>query len=139
MKILNYTKSGQPFWNLFHLAPIFSRDDGQVLHFVGVQTLISGDGEEGSISDAHQKLSTETDHVVNGVEAGELGAGGLGAGGLGLRSWSESRSLFGTVARESAAGEVEGEGVRDFGGGAEPDEANGGKEEQEGSHARQPP
>nr|AML78801.1 putative LOV domain-containing protein [Lunularia cruciata] len=41
VRILNYTKEGKPFWNLFHLAPVFSKADGTVIHFVGVQTLIS--------------------------------------------------------------------------------------------------
>eukprot|EP00897_Mesotaenium_endlicherianum_P007625 jgi/Mesen1/6891/ME000353S05916 len=36
VKVLNYTKARQPFWNLFHLAPIYSRDDGRVLHFLGL-------------------------------------------------------------------------------------------------------
>nr|AML77763.1 putative LOV domain-containing protein [Schistochila sp. BC-2016] len=41
VRILNYTKEGKPFWNLFHLAPVFSKADGSVIHFVGVQTPIS--------------------------------------------------------------------------------------------------
>ncbi|BBN04325.1 protein MpLLP [Marchantia polymorpha subsp. ruderalis] len=41
VRILNYTKDGRPFWNLFHLAPVFSKADGTVIHFVGVQTPIS--------------------------------------------------------------------------------------------------
>nr|AML77430.1 putative LOV domain-containing protein [Scapania nemorea] len=41
VRILNYTKEGKPFWNLFHLAPVFSKADGTVTHFVGVQTPIS--------------------------------------------------------------------------------------------------
>lgn len=41
VRILNYTKEGKPFWNLFHLAPVFSKSDGTVTHFVGVQTPIS--------------------------------------------------------------------------------------------------
>nr|AML78196.1 putative LOV domain-containing protein [Lygodium japonicum] len=39
--ILNYTKQGKPFWNLFHMAPVYSREDGRVVHFVGVQTPLS--------------------------------------------------------------------------------------------------
>nr|AML77664.1 putative LOV domain-containing protein [Pilularia globulifera] len=45
VSILNYTKDGQPFWNLFHMAPVYSREDGRVVHFLGVQTpLNSGNG-----------------------------------------------------------------------------------------------
>jgi PAS domain S-box-containing protein len=39
--ILNYTKHGNPFWNLFYMAPVYSRKDGTVVHFVGVQTPFS--------------------------------------------------------------------------------------------------
>ncbi|XP_024385521.1 protein TWIN LOV 1 [Physcomitrium patens] len=42
VRILNYTKQGEPFWNLFHMAPIFS-NDGRVIHYVGVQTPIAKD------------------------------------------------------------------------------------------------
>jgi len=41
VSILNYKKNGTAFWNLFHLAPVFSEGDGRVIHFVGVQTPIS--------------------------------------------------------------------------------------------------
>ncbi|KAG1660149.1 hypothetical protein FOA52_007806 [Chlamydomonas sp. UWO 241] len=36
VRILNYTKAGRPFWNLFTLAPMFGTD-GVVRFFVGVQ------------------------------------------------------------------------------------------------------
>ena len=124
VKILNYTKSGQPFWNLFHLKPLFSREDGRVLHFIGVQTPIAGDGDEGRMSDAHENLSKETDHVLRGVEAG----------GVGLRSWGDSTSFFGDLARGEASGESEEQGVRDSGrgeghAGGHLDMADGGEEE----------
>nr|AML76495.1 putative LOV domain-containing protein [Adiantum raddianum] len=38
VSILNYSKQGKPFWNLFHMAPVYSKEDGRVVHFVGVQT-----------------------------------------------------------------------------------------------------
>nr|AML79445.1 putative LOV domain-containing protein [Huperzia selago] len=38
VRIVNYTKQGRAFWNLFYLAPVYSRGDGTVVHFVGVQT-----------------------------------------------------------------------------------------------------
>lgn len=40
INILNYRKDGTPFWMLFHLSPVFSKDDGRVIHFVGVQVPI---------------------------------------------------------------------------------------------------
>eukprot|EP00250_Pteridium_aquilinum_P006042 c16029_g1_i2 orf=185-1351(+) len=41
VSILNYTKQGTPFWNLFHMAPVYSKEDGRVVHFVGVQTPVN--------------------------------------------------------------------------------------------------
>nr|AML78777.1 putative LOV domain-containing protein [Angelica archangelica] len=40
VNILNYRKDGMPFWMLFHLSPVFSKEDGKVIHFVGVQVPI---------------------------------------------------------------------------------------------------
>lgn len=37
--ILNYRRDGPPFW-MFHLCPVFSKEDGRVIHFVGVQVPI---------------------------------------------------------------------------------------------------
>lgn len=42
VSILNYRKSGSPFWMLFHMIPVFGNDDGRVIHFVAVQIPISG-------------------------------------------------------------------------------------------------
>nr|AML76975.1 putative LOV domain-containing protein [Eschscholzia californica] len=38
--LLNYKKDGTPFWMLFHLCPVFSKEDGRVIHFVSVQVPI---------------------------------------------------------------------------------------------------
>nr|AML77855.1 putative LOV domain-containing protein [Microcachrys tetragona] len=40
VSILNYKKDGTTFCNFFHLAPVFSKDQGRVIHFIGVQTPI---------------------------------------------------------------------------------------------------
>ncbi|KAI3805710.1 hypothetical protein L1987_28328 [Smallanthus sonchifolius] len=37
VSLLNYQKNGTPFWILFHMFPVFSKQDGRVVHFVGVQ------------------------------------------------------------------------------------------------------
>ncbi len=43
VRLLNYKKSGQPFWNMFTLAPM--RDhDGTTRFFVGVQVSVLGCG-----------------------------------------------------------------------------------------------
>ncbi|XP_048134795.1 protein TWIN LOV 1 isoform X2 [Rhodamnia argentea] len=40
INLLNYRKDGTPLWMLFHLSPVFDRDDGTVAHFVAVQVPI---------------------------------------------------------------------------------------------------
>lgn len=80
------------------------------------------------MSDAYENLSKETDQVLRGVEAGEVGS--VEAGGVGLRSWGGSRSFFGDLAR----GELEEAGVRGSGrgeghAGGRLDMADGGEEE----------
>nr|AML79129.1 putative LOV domain-containing protein [Strobilanthes dyeriana] len=50
VKLLNYRKDGSPFWMLFQMCPVYSKEDGRVINFVGVQVPIarkmrvSGDG-----------------------------------------------------------------------------------------------
>jgi two-component system, cell cycle sensor histidine kinase and response regulator CckA len=39
VEILNYRKDGSPFWNALSLSPVY--EDGQLVHFVGVQTDIT--------------------------------------------------------------------------------------------------
>ncbi|KAI4314214.1 hypothetical protein L6164_027148 [Bauhinia variegata] len=41
INFLNYRKDGTPFWMLFHMSPVFSKDDGRVTHYVAVQVPIS--------------------------------------------------------------------------------------------------
>ncbi|KAK6922067.1 PAS domain [Dillenia turbinata] len=37
INLLNYRKDGTPFWMLFHMGPVFSKEDGRVINFVAVQ------------------------------------------------------------------------------------------------------
>ena len=47
VRILNYTKSGRPFWNMFTLAPM--RDsEGHARFFVGVQVDVTAQGDKAS-------------------------------------------------------------------------------------------
>jgi PAS domain S-box-containing protein len=55
--ILNYTKHGNPFWNLFYMAPVYSREDGTVVHFVGVQTPFSASATAAAALLASKKLN----------------------------------------------------------------------------------
>nr|AML76811.1 putative LOV domain-containing protein [Kalanchoe crenata] len=41
INLLNYCKDGTPFWMLFHMSPVFSKEDGRVIHFVAVQVPLS--------------------------------------------------------------------------------------------------
>lgn len=40
VELLNYKKDGQPLWILFHLFPVFGKEDGQVSNFVSVHVPI---------------------------------------------------------------------------------------------------
>lgn len=40
INMLNYRKDGTPFWMLFHMCPVFSEEDGNVVNFVAVQVPI---------------------------------------------------------------------------------------------------
>ncbi|KFK33451.1 hypothetical protein AALP_AA5G015700 [Arabis alpina] len=42
LSLLNYSKSGSAFWILFHMVPVFGKDDGKVINFVAVQVPING-------------------------------------------------------------------------------------------------
>nr|AHZ63921.1 phototropin [Cylindrocystis cushleckae] len=64
VQLLNYTKSGKPFWNLFHLQAV--RDSkGQLQYFIGVQ-LDASTYVEPVTHELPQKTKTEgTEEIVN--------------------------------------------------------------------------
>nr|AML77213.1 putative LOV domain-containing protein [Buddleja sp. BC-2016] len=41
ISLLNYRKDGTPFWMLFQMCPVFCKEDGRVVNFLGVQVPIS--------------------------------------------------------------------------------------------------
>ncbi|PON67492.1 Nitrogen fixation negative regulator NifL [Parasponia andersonii] len=41
LNLLNYRKDGRPFWMLFHMCPVFSKEDGRVINFIAVQVPLS--------------------------------------------------------------------------------------------------
>nr|AML77845.1 putative LOV domain-containing protein [Zygnemopsis sp. BC-2016] len=90
VKILNYTKSGRPFWNLFHLAPIYSPEDGRVLHFIGVQTEIalsaSSDETDMAETNPSETESVKLEEAGEKVAAGAAIAKGLAGATLGSTS-----------------------------------------------------
>nr|AML78743.1 putative LOV domain-containing protein [Neckera douglasii] len=69
VRVLNYTKQGQAFWNLFHLAPIYSRQDGIVIHYVGVQTPIAPHLASGVPSQTQRVVSGTVKELVEGEHA----------------------------------------------------------------------
>ncbi|CAI6009426.1 unnamed protein product, partial [Closterium sp. NIES-65] len=40
VQILNYTKNGTPFWNLFHITPVHMGPKHVLEHYIGVQTCL---------------------------------------------------------------------------------------------------
>ncbi|KAK4773863.1 hypothetical protein SAY87_028882 [Trapa incisa] len=48
LNLLNYRKDGTPFWMLFHMNPVFSKEDGRAIHFVAVQVPLSERGRHRS-------------------------------------------------------------------------------------------
>ena len=70
VSILNYTKQGKAFWNLFHMAPVFSREDGRVVHYLGVQTPINPSLLEEDSQTFVQGLKTLPSHQVSDDESG---------------------------------------------------------------------
>nr|AML76523.1 putative LOV domain-containing protein [Scouleria aquatica] len=65
VRILNYTKQGAPFWNLFHMAPIFA-SDGRVMHYVGVQTPIAPELASEAVAVALPNEVTVEDNTSEG-------------------------------------------------------------------------
>lgn len=41
ISMLNYRKDGTPFWMLFQMCPVFCKEDGRLINFLGVQVPIS--------------------------------------------------------------------------------------------------
>nr|AML78662.1 putative LOV domain-containing protein [Ilex paraguariensis] len=64
INILNYRKDGTPFWMLFHMCPVFSKEDGRVIHFIGVQVPI-----------LRKPRRSGSGYVRNGVNLCEDGSG----------------------------------------------------------------
>nr|AML77136.1 putative LOV domain-containing protein [Austrobaileya scandens] len=49
--LLNYRKDGTPIWILFHLSPVFAKEDGRVIHFVTVEVPILKKSNSGRVED----------------------------------------------------------------------------------------
>lgn len=106
VRILNYTKQGEPFWNLFHMAPIFS-NDGRVIHYVGVQTPIAKDllseavtaalpAEDGSSVPAEESAADLRGDSLHSPDESSVNMR-LRGGGWSLHCIAVDFSLFGLV------------------------------------------
>lgn len=60
VRLLNYTKQGRAFWNLFSLAPVFDAD-GNVRYFIGVQVDVT---LRHALTQRGQGSSTQTNACV---------------------------------------------------------------------------
>lgn len=71
VRILNYTKTGRPFWNMFTLAPM-SDADGTTRFFVGVQVDVTA-GQAGQPIANWTKTATEDkETAVKGAQAANM-------------------------------------------------------------------
>ncbi len=100
VRILNYTKTGRPFWNMFTLAPM--RDsDGHTRFYVGVQVDVTAQAPLGSnqVPTWPKTASAEGANAEMGHQAASMiGSAVLGmAGGKGEDPWA---GLMGTVMRK---------------------------------------
>nr|AHZ63920.1 phototropin [Zygnemopsis sp. MFZO] len=72
VQLLNYTKSGKPFWNLFHLQAV--RDSkGQLQYFIGVQLDASTYIEPSSKQLPEQTALQGTEEIVNTAHNVDVG------------------------------------------------------------------
>nr|AML79004.1 putative LOV domain-containing protein [Botryosphaerella sudetica] len=96
VRILNYTRSGKPFWNMFTLAPM--RDSyGQTRFFVGVQVDVTAQGTGPDHVPAWTKTpSEEAVKTEQGAQAATLISSALQTMGWGANPW---QGISGTVMR----------------------------------------
>lgn len=95
VRILNYTKSGRPFWNMFTLAPMCDAD-GRIRFYVGVQVDVTAQPGQG----ANEKVPTYKPPEEK-VKQGHDAAGMIGNAlqGLGFATSNPWAKLTGTVVR----------------------------------------
>nr|AML78450.1 putative LOV domain-containing protein [Osmundastrum cinnamomeum] len=99
--LLNYTKQGRPFWNLLQMAPLYSKNDGNVIHFVGVQTPVSC-----SITAAVRDLSNAASTALNSLGyKSKRGSGCVCQGTKSIYNVRESGAhKFSCIEKEGVAG-----------------------------------
>ncbi|KAL7132917.1 hypothetical protein ABFS83_12G107300 [Erythranthe nasuta] len=58
ISLLNYRKDGTPFWMLFQLCPVFSKDDGRAINFVAVQVPISRKSRRSGVGNSRREMNS---------------------------------------------------------------------------------
>uniref|UniRef100_A0A126WZB6 non-specific serine/threonine protein kinase n=1 Tax=Aphanochaete repens TaxID=764106 RepID=A0A126WZB6_9CHLO len=97
VRILNYTKTGRPFWNMFTLAPMCDQD-GATRFFIGVQVDVTAQaGQPGMDVPAWSKTkSEELSNVKKGHQAATQITAALQNLGNPTNPWA---AITGTIAR----------------------------------------
>lgn len=94
VRILNYTKSGRAFWNMFTLAPMLD-SDGQCRFYVGVQVDVTAAAQPGERPPAWTKsASTDNATAKVGHQAAGMISTALQGMGTGVNPWAH---ISGTV------------------------------------------
>ncbi len=77
VEILNYDKSGEPFWNRLSLTPV-KDNDGEVTHFIGVQSDITKrKNAEEALREANRQLEIVNRRMKRDLEAAAAIQGSL--------------------------------------------------------------
>nr|AML76342.1 putative LOV domain-containing protein [Chloromonas rosae] len=100
VRILNYTKAGKPFWNMFTLAPM--RDDAGVTRFfVGVQVDVTAQGSAGSstVPIWNKTVSAEAAVAKQGTAAASMISSALGIAGGNAYAGNPWSGIGGTIMR----------------------------------------
>jgi len=98
VRILNYTRSGKPFWNMFTLAPM-KDSNGETRFLVGVQVDVTAQGEKGdaTLPKWNKTASEEVVKAQQGNQAASLISNALQSMGWGANPWA---GITGTVMRK---------------------------------------
>nr|AML79491.1 putative LOV domain-containing protein [Pediastrum duplex] len=98
VRILNYTRSGKPFWNMFTLAPM-KDSNGETRFLVGVQVDVTAQGDKGdaNLPSWNKTPSEEVVKAQEGNQAASLISNALQSMGWGANPWA---GITGTVMRK---------------------------------------
>ncbi len=87
VRLLNYTKAGRAFWNMFTLAPMYD-SDGTVRFFVGVQVDVTAQMPGAAPMPPTKSPSDEQRSMQQGQQAAGMIASALNNMGYGANPWA---------------------------------------------------